>query len=134
MTVVGGTQVIYACGQNGLKYVGYCSKGEWNIGPPECKPIRCGDPIVVENALLNVTGFELNSQVFYTCARNYRPLNSNSNSNVSVCLSTSKWSPVSLKCEGNLFLSLSLNFCQLRSFTFKCCGCLLAFGKKFDAR
>ena len=96
MTVV-GNQVIYAC-QNGLKYVGTCNKGEWSLGPPDCKPVRCSDPWLVENALINVTGFDLGSQVFYRCAKNFRP--NTPNLNVSVCLSTSKWSAINFKCEG----------------------------------
>lgn len=68
------------------------------MGPPDCKPVRCSDPIIIENAILNVNGFDVGSTVQYKCAKNYRAVTPSIN--VSVCMSNSKWSVANFKCEG----------------------------------
>lgn len=68
--------------------------GTWDPRPPECVPVECGDPGLIENGVVTALSFTYNSIASYRCNVGYS-INGNSSRK---CQENKEWSGVSPRC------------------------------------
>ncbi|XP_066510691.1 sushi domain-containing protein 1-like [Hoplias malabaricus] len=97
-----GSEVQYKCSDGffniGTEEVSVCSRrGSWSIPYFLCREVDCGGPPPLPHTVLSWDGeTSLGSMAFYECVDGYHSVSVDS---VSVCGSSSQWSPVHLHCE-----------------------------------
>lgn len=91
--------VIYRC-DTGYELVGQTNiiecieDGTWDPLPPECHPVECGDPGLIDNALISVPMNTYNSVASYRCKSGYII----SGNTTRRCQSNKKWSGKAPTC------------------------------------
>ncbi|KAK7100185.1 sushi, von Willebrand factor type A, EGF and pentraxin domain-containing protein 1-like isoform X2 [Littorina saxatilis] len=95
-----GDGVLFLC-DPGYELLGALSvrcqaDGTWDTEPPECSPVNCGIPSMVENARLDLeNGTLFPAEMSYVCDTGYRPQGSAEAS----CQKNGTWSESILVCE-----------------------------------
>ncbi|ESO92606.1 hypothetical protein LOTGIDRAFT_233055 [Lottia gigantea] len=69
--------------------------GEWTPGPPECRPVNCGEPLSFAHGSIQGFSYQLNDVLSYKCDPGYR-LNGESRR---TCLETGFWSGEERVCN-----------------------------------
>ena len=95
-----GDEVLFLC-DSGYEMIGpsgvLClADGTWDDDPPECAPVSCGLPPMVDHAMPDlVNGTLFPAHITYVCDTGYRA----NGSGAASCLAEGSWSQPSLACE-----------------------------------